>query len=244
MNYDRFRKIFFWISVVTLAILLIGSASSFAEEKRTIYEKRRNSIPLDKLKVRLEDPKREEKMQPARVIEVFGVKKGESIADVGAGTGFFAFRLANTVGAEGKVYAVEIEDELLDYIRNKMEQNKVTNIIPVKSSDTDANLPPASCDKILLVNSYAYFSDPIGFMKALRKALKPGGTVGVIDLDEDKVAEKRKAIKKPLPPHVMKQGELKHAKDVVDEMKLAGFTLQASHDFLDTRHFLIFSVTP
>lgn len=239
MNFQRSRHIMPWISMVILLLLVSNDISVYAQEGMgtSKRDERRKSIPLDKLKIRLEDPKREQMMQPERVIDTIGVKKGESVADVGAGTGFFSFRLATRVGVEGKVYAVEIEDELLTYIRNKVEKSKVSNIIPVKSSDFDPNLPPASCDKILLVNSYAYFSDPVAFMRNIRKALKPGGLVAVIDLDEDKVKEKRKAIKKNLPV----KGKLRLASEVVDEMKRAGFVLRETHDFLDSRHFLVFN---
>lgn len=237
MDYQRSRNIMHWISMVILLLLASNNVSVYAQEGTSTLEKRRKSIPLDKLKLKLEDPKREQMMQPDRVIDAIGVGKGDSVADVGAGTGFFSFRLATKVGVEGKVYAVDIEDELLAYIRKKMEKNKVTNIIPVKSSASDPNLPQASCDKILLVNSYAYFSDPVAFMKNIRKALKKGGLVAIIDLDEAKVKEKRKLIKKKLPlPE-----NLRLTSEVIDEMKRAGFVLRESHDFLNSRHFLVFS---
>jgi ubiquinone/menaquinone biosynthesis C-methylase UbiE len=224
--------------MVILLLLVSNNVSVYAQEGVRNREDFRKKIPVDELMIRLEDSKREQSIQPERVIDVLGVKKGETVADVGAGTGYFSFRLAALVGVEGKVYAVEIEDELLEYIRNKMDKNKVTNIIPIKSSESDPKLPPASCNKILLANTYGYLSDPVTFMKTIRKALKPGGLVAIIDLDEDKVKEKRKSIKKTLPV----QTKLRFASEVIDEMKRAGFVLRESHDFLDSRHFLIFSV--
>ena len=165
-------------------------------------------------------------MQPDRVIDVFGVKKGENVADVGAGTGYFSFRLASRLGVEGKVYAVEIQDELLDFIRKKMDADKVTNIIPLKASGSDPNLPQACCDKIIVVNTYNFISDRITYLKNMRKALKPGGLVAIIDIDATKVKPKKRI---PLPS------------DVIEEMKRAGFVLRESHGFFATRYYLVFS---
>lgn len=217
-----------WILVVLL--LLLGSnAPAHAKEGTFKREERRKEIPLDKLKRNLEDAKRDKEKQPEKVIDALGVKAGDIVADVGAGTGYYAFRLATRVGVQGKVYAVEIEDELLEYIRDKMGKKRITTIIPVKSSDAGPNLPPACCDKIIVSNSYYYFKDPVAFMKEVKKALKPGGLVAIIDLDAAK-APKTSKIK----------DKLSLARDVAEEMKPVGLELRTSHDFLPTRFFLVF----
>ena len=219
-----------WILVILL--LLVGNnTSAYAKEGSFKREERRKSIPINKLKSNLEDPKKEKDKQPDKVIAALGIKKGDTIADVGAGTGLYSFRLADRVGIEGKVYAVEIEDELLDYIRNKMNSNKVTNIIPVKSSDTGPNLPPACCDKIIITNSYYYFKDPVMFMKNVLKALKPGGIVVIIDLDLAKVSKNSKL-----------RDKLSLPGEVIEEMKSVSLVLLESHDFLLKRFFLVFKV--
>ena len=217
-----------WILVILL-LLAGNSTSAYAKEGSFKRDERRKSIPLNKLKTNLEDPKREKEKQPDKVIAALGVKKGETIADVGAGTGLYSFRLANRVGIEGKVYAVEIEDELLSYIRDKMAMNKVANVIPVKSSDTGPNLPDTCCDKIIVTNSYYYFKDPVMFMKNVCKGLKPGGIVAIIDLDLAKVPKNSKL-----------RDKLSLPSEVIEEMKSVGLELLESHDFLKTRFFLVF----
>ena len=219
-----------WILIILL--LFVGTTiSAYAKEGPFTREERRKLMPLNNLMTNLENTRVEKEKQPEKVLNILGIKQGEIIADVGAGTGFYTFRIADRVGIEGKIYAVEIEDELLDYIRTKMNKNKITNIIPIKSSDSGPNLPPlANCDKIIISNSYYYFKDPVMFMKNTLKALKPGGMVAIIDLDEAKIykgnSKQRKKLSLP--------------SEVIEDMKSAGLEFVESHDFLATRFFLVF----
>lgn len=219
--------------LVIFNLLLVFNVSGHAQsvsKKREPFEFK----PVEKLKMMLENPRRIQAQQPDRVIEAFGVRNGESIADIGAGTGFYAFRLAEKVGVEGKVFAVEIQDELLKFISENMERENVKNIVLVKSSESNPNLPPQSCDKILVANSYYYFKEPVKFMSHLRKAIKPEGRVAIIDLD----ATKR--TKKPLNKAINKHREILTADQLIDEMKQAGFQFIESFDFHDKRFFLVF----
>lgn len=174
----------------------------------------------------LESKDRDAWQQPERVLDAFGVKEGDTVADMGAGSGYFTFRLAKRIGGTGKVYAVDIQQEMLDYIRNKMERNGVENIVPVKSTETNTNLPPDCCNKVLLAECYLELSKPVELMKDLRNALEPGGEVAIIDKNS---GEKGPPLKWRVPREV-----------VIKQMKEAGYRLVKTYDFLKYQYFLVF----
>src|SRR5262249_2246557 len=108
----------------------------------------------------LERPEREKEEAPSKLIEALKVKEGQVIADIGAGSGYFTFRLAKQVGPKGKILAVDIQKEMLDIIRQRMKDDKVANVEPILGTETDPKLPDNSVDIILVVDVYHEFSYP------------------------------------------------------------------------------------
>ena len=122
----------------------------------------------------LERLERVEMEKPEAVLDALNIRPGDVVADVGAGSGFFTVRLARRVGKEGKVYAVDIQQEMLDLIREKIGRMKLTNVEPVLGETADPKLPPAIVDLVFIVDAYHEFQKPIALMRRLREALRAG----------------------------------------------------------------------
>jgi predicted methyltransferase len=124
--------------------------------------------------------KRDEWQRPAEVMDALGAKPGYRVADIGCGFGYFTFRLAARVGAEGKVYAVDIDEEAINKVRQRKESEKLAQVEPVLGESADPRLPK-DLDAILIVDTYHEFRDYDRMMQAVFRALKPGGRLVIID---------------------------------------------------------------
>lgn len=129
----------------------------------------------------LERPEREIEEQPRLVLEAIKLKPGDVVADIGAGTGYFSWRMAKEVGEKGLVYAVDIQPEMIEYINANMARHGVQNVKAVLCTVNDPKLPPASIDLAILVDVYHEFSEPYETMENICKALKPGGRVVFVE---------------------------------------------------------------
>ena len=129
----------------------------------------------------LDRPERELEEQPAKLLEALKIRPGDVVADLGAGSGFFTFRLAPLVGPQGKVLAIDIQPEMLEIIRRRAAERGVDNIRLVRGTITDPKLAPNSVDLILMVDVYHEFSHPWEMTRAMVRALKPGGRLAFVE---------------------------------------------------------------
>src|SRR5438270_5242003 len=165
----------------------------------------------------LDRPEREKEEQPSRLLAVLKLKPGEVVADIGAGSGYYSFRMAEKVGAAGKILAVDVQPEMLAIIRTKMKEKGVTNVEPVLGTETDPKLPAGAVDTIILVDVYHEFSRPYEMTAAMVKALKPGGRLVFVEfrLEDETVPIKlvhkmtQKQVIREMGPH-----SLRHVKTV------------------------------
>src|SRR5262249_19662049 len=123
----------------------------------------------------LERHEREREEEPVKLMEALGIKPGDVIADVGAGSGYFTFRLSERVGPKGKVLANDIQQEMLDIIAKRMKDKEVKNIELIRGTESDPKLPASAVDLILLVDVYHEFEYPFEMTEAMVRSLKPGG---------------------------------------------------------------------
>src|SRR6266567_1039738 len=129
----------------------------------------------------LERPEREAEEKPDLLLEALKLKAGDVVADIGAGTGYYSWRMAKVVGEKGVVYAVDIQQEMLDLIAKRMAERRITNVKGVLGTITDPMLPALSVDLVLLVDVYHEFDHPFEMMQAICQALKPGGRVVFVE---------------------------------------------------------------
>ena len=129
----------------------------------------------------LERPERESEEKPELLLAALKLKPGDVVADIGAGTGFHSWRMAGQVGEKGLVYAVEIQQEMLDLLAGKMKQRGINNVKGVLGTITDPKLPANSVDLVLLVDVYHELDHPYEMMQAICKALKPAGRVVFVE---------------------------------------------------------------
>jgi SAM-dependent methyltransferase len=176
----------------------------------------------------LERPEREEEEQPEKLLTALKLQPGDVVADIGAGSGFFTFRMAPRVGAKGLVYAVDIQREMLDIIGRRMRQGGVRNVRPVLGTITDPKLPPDSADLMLLVDVYHEFSHPWEMTRAMVRALKPGGRLVFV---EYRAEDPRVPIK---PVHKMTEAQVRK------EMQAHPLRWEATLNTLPRQHIVIF----
>jgi ubiquinone/menaquinone biosynthesis C-methylase UbiE len=128
----------------------------------------------------LERPEREAEEQPQKLVEMMALRPADVVADIGAGTGYFSFRMAAKV-PKGKVLAVDIQPEMLDLLKRAAKTRGVTNVEPLLGTTDDPRLPPGGVDVALLVDAYHEFDHPREMMQGIVRGLKPGGRVVLVE---------------------------------------------------------------
>jgi ubiquinone/menaquinone biosynthesis C-methylase UbiE len=129
----------------------------------------------------LEREERQQEERPDRLLDLLALRPGDVVADVGAGSGYHTRRMARQVGPEGRVYAVDVQPEMLEILSGRLREEGITNVVTVLGSTADPHLPDASVDVVLMVDVYHELSEPYEMMTALCRALKPGGRVVLVE---------------------------------------------------------------
>jgi SAM-dependent methyltransferase len=129
----------------------------------------------------LERPEREAEENTSRLIPLLAIKEGQAVADIGCGTGYITRRLARATGPQGRVYAVDIQSEMLTLLTNTLTKEGLRNVTPILGTIQDPRLPPASIDLAVLVDVYHEFDHPFEMMTGLVRALKPGGRIAFVE---------------------------------------------------------------
>jgi ubiquinone/menaquinone biosynthesis C-methylase UbiE len=141
----------------------------------------------------LERAEREKEEHTSKLLPPLGIKPGDTVVDLGAGSGYYTFRLAQLVGPKGRVYALDIQPEMLEIIRKRADKDKIANVALVKNTEKELKLPANSVDLILMVDVYHELAYPYEMTAEMVKALKPGGRMVFVEfrLEDENVPIKR-----------------------------------------------------
>jgi arsenite methyltransferase len=176
----------------------------------------------------LEDPKRDAYQKPHEVLTALAIKPGEVIADIGAGSGYFTFRLAHHVGDKGRVYAVDVSPEMILHLNRRIRDLKAMNVSSILADPDDPLLPERSVNRFFFSTSWHHIDNHEKYLSLMKRLLKPGGEVVMIDFHKKEL---------PVgPPMQMKIAR----EDLIKEMESNGFRLTNEHTFLPYQYFLVF----
>ena len=204
------RKVVF---MVLCATWLIGFGAGCGDIKRYLYE----GFGRDRWQ------------QPERVIKALGIRPGEQIADLGAGGGYFTFSLADVTGAGGTVYAVDIDEEMVEYVTTRTQAEGYMNIDTIVATYDDPMLPAQGIDLVFTCNTYHHIENRVAYFKHAKKYLRENGRVAIIDF------EGKTWLQRLL-------GHITPATDIRTEMEAAGYRLVQDFDFLPKQNYQIFMV--
>jgi arsenite methyltransferase len=178
----------------------------------------------------LEDPARDAYQKPHEVINALKLKEGEVVGDVGAGSGYFTFRLAHHVGNTGRVYAVDVSPDMIVHLNRRIRDLKLTNVVTILSAPDDPLLIDTSIDRFFICDTWHHIPDHPRYLALMKKMLKPGGQVVMIDFKKTQTP-----VGPPLEMRINRN-------DLLKEMDTNGFHLEAEHTFLPHQYFLVFKV--
>lgn len=172
---------------------------------------------------------REREEQPQKLLDALQVEAGQLVCDFGCGNGYHSLRLAPLVGPTGKVFAVDIQQEMLDLLSERCQARDVQNVVPILATTDDPQLPPTKLDLVLMVDVYHELSYPEEILRTIRQKLKPRGRIALVEFREEDPTVPIK------PLHKMSQAQ------AMKEFTANGFKLVGQYDELPWQHVLFFA---
>ena len=177
----------------------------------------------------LEDPKRDAYQKPHEVLTALNIKPGEVIADIGAGSGYFTFRLSHHVGDKGKIYAVDVSPDMVRHVNRRIRETNATNVVTTLADNDDPLLADRSVNRFFICDVWHHVENQSKYLSLMKKMLKPGGEIVMIDFHKKEL---------PFgPPMQMKIAR----EDLIKQMEANGFKLSKEHTFLPHQYFLVFA---
>ncbi len=208
--------------------LLLCAAACWAQTRHEGHHAHHVPRSAEEWVKALENPERDAWQMPDRVVEALSLSPGATVADIGAGSGYFAVRFARAVGPQGTVIAADIDKGLIEYLGNRAAKEGLENLKPLLGKPDDPLLPEASVDLIFICDVVHHIENRGPYYAKLARALRPGGRLAIVDFYKREL---------PVGPNLA----MKIAKpDMIAELEQAGFGLSKEFDFLPHQYLLIF----
>jgi ubiquinone/menaquinone biosynthesis C-methylase UbiE len=172
---------------------------------------------------------RDDWQKPDEVVALLDIREGSRVADLGAGGGYFTFRLADAVGEAGRVYAVDVDESMLAYLRERAAREGRDNVEVVHGTFDDPQLPDGEIDLLFTSNTYHHIQNRADYFGRLLGDLAPNGRVAIVEFDDS-----GSWFSRTFGHHTVKAA-------ITDEMERAGYRLTHDHDILDRQSFLVFA---
>ena len=195
------------------------------------HHNHRNPDDLDGYIRKMEARERDDWQRPSEIVRALALRPGDTVADVGAGPGYFTVRIARAVGPAGQVYAVDVVPEMVAVLRERVDRAGVGNVTPVLAKDGDPCLPMASCDVVLIVDTFHHFPDGPGYLRVLARKLRPGGRIVNVDFHRREMP-----VGPPIEHKVAREDFLAAARE-------AGLAIVTEEDFLPYQYFIVLTPT-
>jgi ubiquinone/menaquinone biosynthesis C-methylase UbiE len=226
MNWRAFRAVSRRVLIAATAAIL--GVTAFAQGTHPVSGRRIAGVMGHEGAAWLERPEREQEEAPSQAIAALNIRPGLVIADIGAGSGYYTLRLARAVGPSGRVYATDIQPEMLTLIRKKIDPTSPRTVELILGTETDARLPAAAIDMALMVDVYHELAQPQIFLRSVKGALKPDGRLVLIEFRKEDASVPIRA------EHKMSIREARM------ELEAEGFRFDRVIDVLPWQHILIF----
>lgn len=219
------HRLWLLTTLLSLSLLLTASTVVFSQDHDVMHHSFHGAENWARV---FEDPSRDAWQKPHEVVEALGLQPGLSVADIGAGTGYFSRHLARAVGDSGVVYAVDIEPDMLRYIQKHAKDDGQTNIVTVLAAPDNPMLPPGSVDLFLIVDTIHHIEDRTAYFRVLADDLRPGGRVAIVDFYKDK----------DIPVGPPERGRLSK-QQLISEAGAANLVVGETFDFLPYQYFIV-----
>ncbi|HHT9133580.1 MAG TPA: class I SAM-dependent methyltransferase [Candidatus Avalokitesvara rifleensis] len=220
------------LSIITAMFIcvIVASITFPAYAREAEAERQGKPFPPERIE-ELEEAR--EWQKPEQIMEFLDIQEGNVVADIGTGTGYFALYLSDAVGKSGLVYAEDIQQEMVDYTQEKIEEEGIKNTKVILGEPDDPKLPENSLDLALMGNVYHEVENPVALLKSIARSLKSDGSLVIIDWRSDVESE--------FGPSMMERV----SEDAVEaDAEEAGYYMVRHHPFLRYHYFLIFKKRP